>query len=118
MDPKSSGDTVFTVLFFRKGPRPLTALAFLFPRGVQDLQVKDGGAFMECSCLVPYQTSSLTCPCQPWCSRPSSINKILPSLMSLSSRPDVLGREVQVTPVIVPKLTLRPQPVNCLKLPT
>lgn len=48
----------------------------------------------------------------------AELNQQDPSLMSLSSRPDVLGREVQVTPVIVPKLTLRPQPVNCLNLPT
>lgn len=48
----------------------------------------------------------------------AELNQQDPSLMPLSSRPDVLGREVQVTRVTVPKLTLRPQPTNCLKLPT
>lgn len=48
----------------------------------------------------------------------AELNQQDPSLMPLSSRPDVLGREVQVTRVTVPKHTLRPQPTNCLKLPT
>lgn len=56
----------------------------------------------------------------PWSAlvQQAELNQQDPSLVSLSSRPDVLGREVQVTHVTVPKLTLRPQPMNCLKLPT
>lgn len=44
----------------------------------------------------------------------AELNQQDPSLMSLSSRPDVLGREAQVTRVTVPKLTLRPQSRNYL----
>lgn len=69
MDPKNLGDS-FHGASFGKGPRPLDALALLFPRGVQDLQLKEGRAFMDRSRPVPSQ---------PWCSRPSSINEILPS---------------------------------------
>lgn len=56
------------VLLMEKGPGHW--LALLFPRGVWDLQLKAGRAFTEGSRLVPPQ---------PWCSRPSSVNKILPS---------------------------------------
>lgn len=40
------------------------------PGAIQDLQLKEGRAFVERSHLVQSQ---------PWCNRPSSIKKILPS---------------------------------------
>lgn len=67
MDPKSLGDSSHGASY-GEGPRPLAGPPI--PQGSRGLQLRAGRAFTEGSRLVPPQ---------PWCSRPSSVNKILPS---------------------------------------
>lgn len=99
MDPM--GDS-FHGASFGKGPRPLAALALLFPRGVQDLQFKESRAFMERSAGAVsglFTDMPILALVQQ-----AELSQQDPSLSSLASGPDVLSREVQVTRVTVPKL--------------